>query len=101
MTWRSRKYLDAIHDLPCLVQSPACIGITTGAEPAHSDQGEDGKGTGIKAHDLMSAAACHPCHLWLGGTAPRGERNWYMDRGIKRTIRAMVERGVLVVGRTT
>jgi hypothetical protein len=95
--WRSRKYLDAVRELSCQVGSPACDNRPGTIEPAHSDQMEDGKGKGIKAHDLMVAAACHSCHLWLGGSAPREERFWYMDRGIRRTIRAMADRGILKV----
>jgi hypothetical protein len=101
MTWRSRKYLDAVAALRiCTVESPACRCNPSDDTviPAHSDQGEDGKGKGIKADDSMVAAACHDCHTWLGcGAVPRDLRNWYMDRGIKRTIRAMVGKGVLRV----
>ena len=98
--WRSRKYLDAVAGLRrCLVQSPACR--LNPDDPtvvaAHSDQGEDGKGKGIKADDSMVAAACYDCHNWLAGPAPRFDRNFYMDRGIKRTVRAMIEKGVLKV----
>lgn len=96
--WKSRKYLDKVAAIEtCMVQTPACNSLRGTIVPAHSDQMEDGKGKGIKSHDMMSAACCHACHDWLHACKDKAERDWYMDRGIKRTIRVMVQDGVINV----
>lgn len=97
-SWKSRKYLDKVAEIEtCLVQTPACIPQRGTIVPIHSDQMEDGKGKGIKSHDMMTAAGCHACHDWLHVCNDRAERDWYMDRAIKRTIRVMVEKEVITV----
>lgn len=96
--WQNRGYLNKVQKIStCLLQTPACKLRTDTIVPVHSDQMEDGKGKGIKSHDAMVAAGCGDCHDWMHECRDRVERDWYMDRGIKRTIRVMIERGVLVV----
>lgn len=93
--WRSPKYLKLVASLPCLIQTPVCRGRDDTVVPVHSDQMEDGKGKGLKAHDMMTAPGCFECHQWIHDIRNRKERDWYMDRGIKRTIRMLCDMGKL------
>jgi hypothetical protein len=65
---------------------------------------DDGKGKGQKADDCFVAYACNRCHDFIDSRYPtpvsqydQEERDWYLDRGIKRTIRRLLDKGVLVV----
>jgi len=110
--YRNPKILKACHDPhnTCQVQLPGCQGSPT--EPAHSNRSDDGKGASQKACDIFVAVSCRHCHDVLDGrdycppvSLPPNKINqkimsctelqWYHDRAIKRTIRIMLDRGVI------
>lgn len=75
--------------------------------PAHSNRSDDGKGGAQKADDCFVAIACQRCHDLLDGRdklrKPDGvcglmvqeDIEWYHDRAIKRTIRRLLDLGVI------
>ena len=65
MTFRSRKLLDKIHDLPCMARFKHDCTEYQGVEPAHSDSQLYGRGHGHKASDWAVAAMCHTSHMML------------------------------------
>lgn len=97
---RSKKILRACHQMQggCTVQLPGCLGPHAPTVPAHSNQSDDGKGKGQKADDIFVAQACQNCHDVLDMRTeiiPEDARQWYHDRGIKRTIRRLIDEGIL------
>lgn len=58
MNYRNRKYLDLANGMPCMM-----CGIEDGTVVmAHSNSSVHGKGLGIKADDVFTAAICGRCH---------------------------------------
>ncbi len=111
--YRNKKILEAARSEACLVNLPGCTGGGSDTQPAHSNSSDDGKGGAQKADDHCVAFACQYCHDCLDGRrkvnqfedlkikgAPdlymsKGELGWYHDRGIKRTFRRLLDKGVL------
>ncbi|MET3654066.1 nuclease domain-containing protein [Dyella japonica] len=57
-------------------------------------------GMGQKATDLCACYGCNACHDWIdnrNGTNPYDERLFYAARGLVRTQRRMIEKGLIVV----
>lgn len=97
MTWRSRKLLDAVRELPCCwPHLHACDGHV---EPAHSNQLRDGKGRGIKAADYRIAALCHTIHAELdqGKRMTRTQRIEGWEEAHRATVGLLFERGIVGV----
>lgn len=112
-SYRNQKIIRECHNLDnvCQVGLPGCLVSPT--VPAHSNKSEDGKGTGIKAHDIFVAISCNHCHDILDGRIkppqilildsgqmkhipmPKFDIEWFHDRAIKRTIKIMLDRGVI------
>lgn len=62
----------------------------------HSDESEDGKGYGHKAHDIFGAFGCAACHHWYdNGPAPREEKRFYFNRAMKRSWKILWREGVI------
>jgi hypothetical protein len=62
----------------------------------HSNEAEDGKGYGRKAHDIFGAFGCSDCHnFYDNGPAPREEKQFYFHRAMKRSWKQLIKRGVL------
>jgi hypothetical protein len=109
--YRNKKILAAARGEACLVNLPGCTGGGSDTVAAHSNQYDDGKGGSQKADDCQVAYACLHCHDTLDGRKPlsmigsslgdlstlekRTQINYYHDRGIKRTIRRLLDLGVL------
>ena len=104
--YRNKKILEACHDMGdgCTVQLPGCCGPMAPTVAAHSNLMDDGKGKSIKADDIFVAQACQFCHDVLDGRHKiehklidftRDLLIFYHDRGIKRTIRRMLDKGIL------
>ena len=98
--YRNAKILKFCHDSGgCTIESPYCDGGST--VPAHSNASDDGKGKGIKADDIFVAKACNSCHDFVDRRGKNWkahydtEIQWYHDRGIKRTIRQLLDAGIL------
>ena len=107
--YRNKKILKAARGEVCLVNLPGCTGGGDDTVAAHSMQSDDGKGGAQKADDCFVVFSCQHCHdvldgrkklkadqLWTeANTDPETLLKWYHDRGIKRTIRRLLDLGVL------
>jgi len=87
---RSKKLLRAVASLPC--QHCGREGYT---QAAHSNQGEHGKGRGIKASDIYTAALCETCHAALdqGSHLSRDQRQDLWGNAWRRTVRTLLASG--------
>lgn len=101
--YRNKKILAAAKGEPCLVNLPGCTGGGEDTVPAHSNQGDDGKGAAQKSDDIFIAFACQYCHDVLDRRRKphvdhyvhSNDYRFYHDRGIKRTIRRLLDLGVI------
>lgn len=98
--YRNKKILNAARGENCLIQSPYCTNDSETVVACHSNDYDDGKGRGQKAHDCFVAFGCAACHNWVdgrlvGAKESKEERQYYHDRGIKRTILRLLEMEVL------
>lgn len=98
--YRNPKLLKAANGQECSIQVPGvCIGGTETTVAAHSPFGEDGKSMGQKADDIFTADACMACHDYIDGrgghSATAVDREYYFHRGLKRTLRNRIDRGIL------
>lgn len=95
---RSRKYLDGSRGQPCTLQiTGCCTGDTATTVAAHIR--DETFGRSIKADDISIADACAACHDAFDGRthAPLTKEEWlfYALRGLQRTLRNRVERGLV------
>jgi hypothetical protein len=71
---RSRKVLDSARGQPCAARFPGiCNGNAETTVWAHLNGAAFGKGTSIKAHDVLGFHACFNCHRYYDighGTTP-------------------------------
>lgn len=81
--YRSKKWLAAVAQIECCV-----LCGRYGTQVAHRNEG---KGTGLKVDDSLTAALCPQCHHNIdnGGSMSRIERRQEMDRAIILTIREL------------
>ena len=92
------KILKACHGAPCMLDTEMCKGGP--GMPCHSNFSEDGKGRGVKAHDLFVAIGCADCHRWLDeGDSPRGEKRDVFHIGMKRTWFYLWTEGVIGIAK--
>ncbi|MFO0448251.1 MAG: hypothetical protein ACK52I_06240 [Pseudomonadota bacterium] len=91
MTYRSKKLLEVVRELPCQL----CGAEDGTVVAAHSNQG---KGMGIKSPDWSVMALCWKCHNEhdQGGKIPKDERREREDSLNLSTLRTLIERGLLV-----
>jgi len=97
---RSRRYLDGSRGQPCTLEiTGCCIGGTETTVAAHLR--DETHGRSIKADDISIADACAGCHDALDGRgrAPLSSEEWtfYALRGLQRTLRNRIERGLMVI----
>jgi len=86
---RSQAYRDLARDKPCMVQVPGvCCGDAATTVLAHSNEGANGKGLGLKADDAIGSAwACFTCHAWVDqGRAPAESKKAAMEAAFARQI---------------
>lgn len=100
--YRNKKILRAAEGEKCLIQSPYCNSDPSTTVACHSNELDDGKGIAQKADDCFVAFGCSACHDFVDGRIQgpdrypdKGQRQEYLDRGIKRTIRKLIDLGVL------
>jgi len=86
--FRSKKHLQNVAELPC--QNCYIEGQT---QAAHSNWAEHGKGRGIKASDIFTAALCQTCHAELdqGQHLSKEQRRQMWDEAYKRTKQKLKE----------
>lgn len=97
---RSRKYLDGSRGQPCTLQiTGVCTGDVETTVAAHVR--DETTGGAQKADDISCADACWACHRVFDGHghAPLTAEEWlfYALRGLQRTLRNRVLRGIVVV----
>jgi hypothetical protein len=95
---RSKKILDSAKGEKCTVESPICNDDRTTTVACHSDYMEDGKGKGIKAEDIYIAYGCFNCHQWLTKDVVNDLKEMYFHRGMKRTWKRLIEKGIIKIG---
>ncbi len=88
--YRSKKWLAAVGSIDQCVLCGAW-----GTQVAHRNEG---KGTGIKVDDSLTAAICIPCHQEIdnGKNLSREERRQLMNRAIVLTLMELSRRGLVV-----
>ena len=95
LNYRNKKLLEACRQLECQL-----CGAEDGTVcAAHSNWQGDGKGMGIKASDAAVASLCHKCHMEIdqGHTMPKAAKFDQWNFAHRKTMRALIERGILVV----
>jgi hypothetical protein len=87
---RSRKLLKAVASLPCMH-----CGAHGNTQAAHSNQSAHGKGRGIKASDIYTAAMCCACHYHIdqGTGYSKAERIEIWTTAWRATVRELLRRG--------
>lgn len=96
----SRILRESVKDMSCQLNTPYCDG--GGCVACHSNESDHGKGTSIKADDIFIAAGCASCHAVVDGREgkmDKHEREWYLRRGILRTIRTWFITGAVTISR--
>lgn len=99
---RIPKILKSARGKPCTMRLPGvCNHNPETTVWAHSNEGEDGKGMGIKAHDIFGAYMCSACHdeydgrtHRLRGADQRILRNYFI-RAMKESWLILIREGVL------
>ena len=83
---RSKKLLKAVASLRC-----QHCGNSEGVQASHSNWAEHGKGRGIKASDIYTAALCQDCHQELdqGKHLSKDERKRLWIEAHKKTVFTM------------
>lgn len=91
MIYRSPKWLKAVREIECCV-----LCGEYGVQAAHRNEG---KGTGLKVDDSLTAALCPECHSRIdnGKDMTRDERRSEMDRAIVLTLQRLSREGRLTV----
>ena len=94
MTFRSEDLRRAVASLECMH-----CGVEGRTQAAHSNQQRDGKGMGHKASDAAIAALCGACHAEIdqGRDMSKAERIEAWESAHRKTMRALIERGILKV----
>jgi len=92
--YRNENLRRAVAILPC-----QNCGLEGSTQASHSNQLRDGRGVGHKTSDAMLAALCHPCHYEIdyGKDLSREEKKEIWDAAYRKTMRALIERELLVV----
>jgi len=94
---RSKKITQSAKDEDCTMGSPVCNGNPATVCWRHSNYGDDGKGWGIKAHDILGFYGCQPCEYWFSHQASKEDKLFYFFRAWKRSIIRLFEKGVIVI----
>jgi len=93
--YRNQKLLEAVRESPC----QHCGRSDGTVVAAHSNQGRDGKGRSLKAHDYRIAALCYTCHAELdqGRTMSREERLNMWEDAHRATVGWLFDNDILRV----
>lgn len=61
----------------------------------------EGKGMGIKSHDLSAGYGCFACHQVIDGVVKSEEfkefGEWYLRRSMTRTHLKLIDKGIMVI----
>lgn len=98
--YRNKEILRNAKGKRCTIEHPEFCNhdpFTTVA--AHFNDGWAGKGLGQKADDCAVVYACSGCHDWIDGRVKsdysENDKDWYLRRGLYRTILQCLNDGVL------
>ncbi len=93
--YRNHRILASANGQSCSVRGPECKNDNT-VVWAHSNYLEDGKGKGIKAHDIFGCYACASCHRWLDQSGDhKSVKYTAFHRAMKRSLLRLLELGIL------
>ena len=97
IVFRSEQLRRAVASLECMH-----CGLEGSTQASHSNQSRDGRGIGHKTSDAFLAALCFKCHheVDYSHTLNREEKLDVWENAYRRTIRALLERGLLIVDRS-
>lgn len=94
---RSKKITDSARGEDCTLQ---IVGICNGNPETvvFCHFPDDSHGMGIKSDDISGGYGCSSCHQALDQHKLRREdRDWYMRRSQTRTLRKLIEKGVVII----
>lgn len=98
----SRTVRDSARGEPCTLEiMGVCNRDPATTVLAHLP--DDSNGMGRKSDDISACYACSACHAVIDGPSvgwPQGEyamRHWYFRRAQTRTLRRMIEKGVVTI----
>ena len=91
--YRNKRLLEVVRQLPCQI----CEIEDGTIVAAHSNQLQDGKGRGLKAHDYRIAALCYRCHMEIdqGQSLSKSNRIEAWEEAHRKTIGELFEREIL------
>lgn len=91
---RDKAWLKAVASLDC----QRC-GMSGQTQAAHANWGKYGKGMGMKAHDVFTAALCQTCHFAIdqGAKMTAEERVDEWEAAFRNTLIALCGSGKLKV----
>lgn len=94
---RSKVLRDSARGQQCTLQIPGtCNQNPETVVLCHLD-GEE-KGRGLKTDDLFAVYGCSACHAAIDGhSLSRLEKMWYEHRALRRTLKRMVNIGIVSV----
>lgn len=92
--YRNENLRRAVASLPC-----QNCGLEGSTQASHSNQLQDGRGIGHKTSDAYTCALCPACHYAIdyGKDMTREEKKEMWNKAYKKTMRALIERELLVV----
>ena len=87
---RDKAWLKAVASLDC----QRC-GMSGQTQAAHANWSKYGKGMGMKAHDVFTAALCQTCHFAIdqGAQMSGEERREAWEDAFRKTLVALHEAG--------
>jgi hypothetical protein len=107
---RSKKITQSAKGEECAMNGPICNYIPETVVWCHSNYGEDGKGKGVKSHDIYGFYGCSHCHAYYDGRdvpekAPgyypgvnsKQEREYWFYRAMKRSWLRLIEKGIILI----
>lgn len=92
--YRNENLRRAVASLPC-----QNCGLEGSTQASHSNQLKDGRGISHKTSDALLASLCFNCHYEIdyGTKLSREEKREIWDAAHRKTMRALIERELLVV----
>lgn len=98
---RSQKLRDSARGEFCTFEIPhVCNGDPETTVLCHLP--DESHGMSRKSDDFCAAYGCSACHDYIDGRGKRGnwywdEGNWYFRRAQNRTLRRMIEKGLIKI----
>lgn len=98
----SKKLRDSANGEDCTFQIPGvCNHYSATTVLCHLP--DESHGMGRKSDDISSAYGCSACHSAIDGREKAqfepGEKEWYMRRAQTRTLRKLIEKGIVKVSK--